>query len=162
MRKKFIFCDYLERRRGRHWSQDLLNRLPSTPPCQEEWKEDRSIRSVWLPIGVIEFLERSVLTDWNSREGFSCHKLYVMGTLWWYFIKAWSDTIIESLRFLKWVLSLISLVKMLLGLSVPGMCYTLTSLDWWHSLTMFSMIFILLIPLDVTEADHWTQALFPL
>ena len=84
------------------------------------------------------------------------------GTLWLYFRNAWRETIIESLIFLKCVLSLIYFVKMSLGLIMQEMCSTSTSFDWWHSRTIFSRRFRCLIPFEVTEAAHWTAALLSL
>ena len=64
-------------------------------------------------------------------------------TLWWYFRMAWNKAIIESLRFLKRVLSFISLVNILLRLMMPGICSTLKSFDWWHSRNhVFSEIYM--------------------
>ena len=72
------------------------------------------------------------------------------------------ETIIESLRFLKCVLSFISFVNISLGLILPRMCSTSTSLDWWHSQTIFYRRFRCLIPFEVTDAAHWTAALLSL
>ena len=53
------------------------------------------------------------------------------------FRKSCSETIIESLIFLKWVLSFIFLVNMSLGSMMPGICSMLTSFDWWYYWTIF-------------------------
>ena len=86
-------------------------------------------------------------------------KIMCVKTLWLYFRNAWRETIIESLRFLKCVLSFIYFVKMSLGLMIPGMWSTSTSFDWWNSRTIFYWRFRCLIPFEVTEFAHWTAAL---
>ena len=82
-----------------------------------------------------------------------------VGILWLHFNNALRETIIESLIFMKCVLSLISFVKMSLGLIMPGMWSTSTSFDWWNPITIFPQRFRCLIPFEVTEAAHWTEAL---
>ena len=83
-----------------------------------------------------------------------------VGTFWLYFRKSWRKTIIESLRFLKCVLSFISFVKMSLGLNMPETCSNSTSFDWWNSWVLFFWKFRCLIPFEFTEATHWTVDLF--
>ena len=43
--------------------------------------------------------------------------------------KAWSETIMESLIYLKCVLSFISFVNISFGLMIPGICLTYTYFD---------------------------------
>ena len=81
-----------------------------------------------------------------------------VGTLWWYLRNAFLDDIMQSRSQRKWVESRISLVKMSLGLMIPGIWSIWTFLSWWHSRTWFSLRLRYLIPLEVTLADHWTQA----
>ena len=83
-------------------------------------------------------------------------------TLWLYFRNAWRETIIEFQRFLNCVLSFVSFVKILFGLIMPGMRSTSTYFDWWNYQTIFSWRFRCLMPFDVTEAVHWTEALLSL
>ena len=66
----------------------------------------------------------------------------------------------ESLRFLKCVLSYFSFVKMLLGFMIPGMWSTSTTFDWWNFQTIFSLRFKCLIHFEVMEAIHLTAVLF--
>ena len=87
-RSFLILYDYLERRTYRLWSQDFLTWIPPTHPCREKRVEYRFIWYDWLPIGVPYFLERSVLTKWNSWEELSWKKWYV---------REYSDDILESL-----------------------------------------------------------------
>ena len=74
---------------------------------------------VFLPYGI---LEKEFLAE-----------MICEGMLWIYFRKGWSENIIESLRFLRCVLSFISLVNMLLWFMITGICSTSTYFDWWHS-----------------------------
>ena len=85
-----------------------------------------------------------------------------VGTLWLYFRNAWRETIIESLRILKCVISFISFVKMSHRLINPGMCSTSISFHWWHSWPIFSCRFRCLITFEFTEDAHWTAALLSL
>ena len=84
------------------------------------------------------------------------------GTLWLYSRKAYSETIMGSLRFMKCVLSFISFVNMPLVCMIPGTCLTYTSFDWWNLRTIFYLRFKCLMPFEVTEASYWTAALLSL
>ena len=151
------------------------NRLPSTPSCQEKWREDHFTRSIWLPIGDPECLERCVLersiwvldcielcvlTIWNSRKG--SKDMICQATFWLYFRKALSEIIIESLRFLKCVLYFISFLNIPLGFMIPGIYSNWKYFDWWRFLTIFYLRFMCLITFDFTDAAHWTADLLSL
>ena len=146
----------------RSWDQGSFDSTHFNIPLSREM-EERPFYTVCLTPDLSSRLYETMCSDRMEQYGnILLAKIMCVGTLWLYFRNAWRETIIESLRFLKCVLSFISFVKISLGLIMSVICSTSTSFDWCHSRTIFYRMFRCLITFEVNEDAHWTAALLSL